>query len=233
MRDVEIYWIYLPKHIGVDDVSKGIAYLDKEELQTFYNYRVDFKKIEFLTGRILLKSMLGKKLQVSPNSIHLHKDKYGKLHLKPIDYLLFEASWYFNLSHSNRIIACVLSTHNHVGIDVEHISPDYLHLKHTVFTNTEIEYILQHSVSQSEAFFELWTRKEAYIKSIGTGFSISPNLFSVPVGTKISAKGKWEYFSCKLFDSYILSVVTHKETDNINRYLLHSVNFYDIYNSLD
>ena len=86
---------------------------------------------------------------------------------------------HFNLSHAGNYIAC--ATHSYpVGIDVEVIEGIDLMIAERFFAKDEIKYIFTDSKdSLEQRFFEIWTKKESYIKWDGTGLSKLLSSFSV------------------------------------------------------
>ena len=78
---------------------------------------------------------------------------------------------YFSISHCSAAIAVAVSDHP-VGIDVEtinrRITPDLI--RYTM-NNDEQSAIFATLNNQHSTFFRFWTRKEAYLKLIGTGIN--------------------------------------------------------------
>jgi 4'-phosphopantetheinyl transferase len=81
----------------------------------------------------------------------------------------------FSVSHAGRVIACLLSWHREVGLDVEpfrevngmlKIADQYF----APFETASLRALPSHE--QSRRFLELWTLKESYLKARGCGLSI-------------------------------------------------------------
>lgn len=93
---------------------------------------------------------------------------------------------YFNISHSCGAVICAVSD-KPIGIDIEYIdhrSSERLRaLANRYFTKNEAEYFLK-SGSEAEAFYRIWTRKEAYCKL--HGFSLADSLSHDTVNDKTS-----------------------------------------------
>ncbi len=75
----------------------------------------------------------------------------------------------FNISHSEEFVACCVSKHP-CGIDIETIKQVNLKSAKRFCTANEIEYINSYD-DKNIAFLYVWTRKEAYFKSIGCGIA--------------------------------------------------------------
>lgn len=79
----------------------------------------------------------------------------------------------FNLSHSGALAACIVTRGTPCGIDIEHIQPD-THIDDIAkrhFSMAEQRYLarIDDGEARRQAFFRLWTLKEAFMKALGTG----------------------------------------------------------------
>jgi 4'-phosphopantetheinyl transferase len=64
---------------------------------------------------------------------------------------------------------------NEIGVDVERLDEAFEFesiVKH-FFSAKEIQYIFQPEADSRQRFYHIWTRKEAYLKAIGTGITES------------------------------------------------------------
>ena len=80
----------------------------------------------------------------------------------------------YNLSHSGRWVACVVSRHEPVGVDVETFArlQNYRDLIPTITHPIERHYIERAPSDSGLALFKrCWTRKEAILKATGKGLS--------------------------------------------------------------
>jgi 4'-phosphopantetheinyl transferase len=85
---------------------------------------------------------------------------------------------HFSLSHSGNFACLAVSASSPVGIDIEKQRPeDFAALGKTAFHPAELASLQRES--GEERFFDLWTRKESYVKMTGAGFSIEPSSFCV------------------------------------------------------
>lgn len=84
---------------------------------------------------------------------------------------------YFSLSHSGRLAAVALCD-DEVGIDIQEASDFNSKLVKRFYAPDEREYVEQ-SADRDAAFTEVWSKKESYIKAIGTGLATPLNSFSV------------------------------------------------------
>lgn len=91
--------------------------------------------------------------------------------------LIAHPTLHFNLSHTHQT-ALIGLAHSPVGIDVEWLHPrvDTALILPTV-ANDEERNRVQAAENPLQAFYTLWTQKEAYLKAVGTG--ITDNLPNV------------------------------------------------------
>ncbi len=94
------------------------------------------------------------------NSIIIEVYEKGKPYFKglPIE---------FSLSHSDELWACVMDAQL-CGIDIQKIRQcEYVKLSGRFYTASEHEYVTENGIN---AFFDIWTMKEAFGKLSGEGF---------------------------------------------------------------
>lgn len=84
---------------------------------------------------------------------------------------------FFSLSHSGKWAVAVFSD-NEVGCDIQEMKDINLNIANRFFTQNECDYI-NSSADKTDSFFEVWTRKESFIKALGTGLSTPLNSFDV------------------------------------------------------
>ena len=73
---------------------------------------------------------------------------------------------YFSISHSGNYVVCAVSD-NPVGVDTEVIREIAFRNDYRLFTLEEIVYVNENEKDHNIRFFEVWTKKEAYIKAKG------------------------------------------------------------------
>ncbi|MGN0485520.1 MAG: 4'-phosphopantetheinyl transferase family protein [Lachnospiraceae bacterium] len=130
-----------------------------------------------LLASLLLAKVLSDGLSVSPKDLSFSVSKHGKPFLPDFP------EFHFSLSHSGLCAAVAIDSFP-IGLDVEKIGPYRHSIPSRFFTKNEQDHI--QTCGTNEAFFEIWTQKEAYVKQCGTGFSVSPESFNVkdPTETK-------------------------------------------------
>ncbi|GAB4019208.1 hypothetical protein GCM10028773_21370 [Spirosoma koreense] len=114
-----------------------------------------------------------------------------------------------------------------MGIDVEEIKSDFplADVIPVGFTNEERQYIGTDEQAPLR-FYELWTRKEAFVKAIGTG--IDENFPQIPslIGfyQLVPASGKpdctWRVDSFSIAEGYLGAVAYDRTSENLQFYTL-------------
>lgn len=176
----------------------------------------------FLLAQAILRDVLSRYLEQSPDSLIFKRTEHGKPFLE-------NHRLKFNLSHSCDRVLVGLSTESEVGVDIEYTQN--LHrfdeLIERFFSPSEYEAFLSYSSEEEQrfAFYRGWTRKEAYLKAIGLGLSFPLNEFVVSLAPNEmhallsvkddrSVRSKWTVFSFDVDDDYLASVATEAVIDN-------------------
>ena len=113
-----------------------------------------------------LRILAGRDLETRPGAFTWAPGPYGKPQLAP--------PWsgvHTSLSHSEDMIAAVISTGRPVGIDIQHLVPglDTIGLSARFFPPEEAGYIAagRDASARADRFAHLWSRKEAVVKAAG------------------------------------------------------------------
>lgn len=124
----------------------------------------------FIAGRGFLRALLGRYLQAEPSQLKFTYSPRGKPSLTaPADQDL-----HFNLAHSDGLALLAVTRACPVGVDVERINPlrDAEGITERFFSTRESAALKALPADQKPvAFFNLWTRKEAWLKATGDGIS--------------------------------------------------------------
>ena len=125
----------------------------------------------FVAARGLLRRILGSYLELEPGTLTLKTNQYGKPFLpeRPDRQRLD-----FNLSHSADLAILALTERCEVGIDLEQVRDGlpFQDMARQFFSRQEQWDLFSLPLNlQLAAFYRCWTRKEAYLKGYGNGFS--------------------------------------------------------------
>ena len=116
-----------------------------------------------------VKKIASEKYNICENGITLLKAEHGKPYFKELP------QFHFNISHSADLCLIAVSD-SPVGIDTE--KPRQINLNIAKrFCKEEFDYISERD--SENRFFEIWTKKEAYLKYKGLGLSGGLDTFNV------------------------------------------------------
>jgi 4'-phosphopantetheinyl transferase len=142
---------------------------EKTRAERFYFER---DRNRFIAARGLLRTIIAGYVDMPPSQIEFVYGNFGKPALKSQPQ---GKALEFNLSHSQDLALYIFNRNRQVGIDVEHVRsmPDMDNFAEQFFSSREIELINSLSGEQkNDAFFKLWTGKEALLKANGGGLTI-------------------------------------------------------------
>lgn len=150
--------------------------LDREEMARAGRFRRPEDAARYIAGRGLLRLMLGKYLDLSPQHLRFEYSGQGK------PYLEHDSGLQFNLSHAGDLAMLAFSRCRAVGVDVES--------RERGLRGEEIAFRFFSPLEQAEirelpapdrpaAFLRGWTRKEAFIKARGESVLKELGRFSV------------------------------------------------------
>lgn len=143
--------------------------LDEQELQRAKRLRSADKARAFVVARARLRQILSAYLNMDPQALRFSYGPAGKPALVGL-----VDSLSFNLAHSGNWGVCAVVGRGEVGVDVETINPalNYAKLARRFFSETENQLLRACSEPRRlRCFYRIWTRKEAWLKGKGGGFS--------------------------------------------------------------
>jgi 4'-phosphopantetheinyl transferase len=133
--------------------------------------------IRYAATRMALRQAIGATLGVEPGRLRFSYDDVGRPAV--ID---APAGFDFNVSHSGDFALIAWARTRRVGVDIESKRDrrDWRALAKTVFgphDHLTVDALPPHA--QADAFFDVWTAKEALLKAIGVGIAGGLDRFSV------------------------------------------------------
>ena len=162
-----------------DAHRRFLSWLSPDEGQRAEKFAFDKHRIQFINGRGLLRKILGQYLKLAPDQLRFRYTPFGKPEIESPD---MQSVIFFNLSHSNGVALFAFAKNMEIGVDIEFIRlrTDIEQSGSIVFSPPEIAAIRALSLElRRTAFFRFWTRKEAFIKAVGHGFSLPLQQFNV------------------------------------------------------
>ncbi len=208
----------LPLELRADEVHVWLATLDDydadslkvlladNELARAARFHFDKDKHHFIVARGWLRKLLAVYLGVSAGELRFFYAEKGKPALEESQRRLLN----FNLAHSHGMAIYAFAHNREVGVDLEFIREDLADEKiaERFFSQSEIEVLRKLPAElRKQAFFDCWTRKEAYIKARGDGLSMPLHEFDVSLAP----------------DEAAALLRNHKEPGEVTRWSMQSV----------
>ncbi|MBQ9736623.1 MAG: 4'-phosphopantetheinyl transferase superfamily protein [Clostridia bacterium] len=161
------------RQFSSSDYIAAYQHLDDVKRAKVERTRQKKDRLRTVAADALARRMLGKAMGCAPEAVCFAYSENGK----PTAIGKYELS----ISHSENLVVVAIHT-GPVGIDVEHIHEVSPRLAKKYFCADENFYIFGHEPHDVDfeqiprddvrlRFFEIWTAKEAYLKSIGEGLS--------------------------------------------------------------
>ncbi len=151
------------------------AMLLPEELERAGRFHFATDAARYIVRRGKLRELLAVRLGCQPRAVSLTCNGFGKPRIRCSDLQ-------FNLSHSGGVALYVFARDSDVGCDLEWRRPELAREEVAARFFSDRELRALHAVPHNrwvEAFFNCWTRKEAFIKALGFGVSYSLKAFDV------------------------------------------------------
>ncbi len=145
--------------------------LTPDEVARADRYKFDRHRRRFTMARAILRTQLGHYLNKAPKSVVIQTTSFGKPF---VDQPFASNAVRFNVSHSHELALIAFTQDAPIGVDLEwrYISVDHMSIANKYFSAEEVrQYVALPPEQQEIAFYNCWTRKEAYIKAIGEGLS--------------------------------------------------------------
>ena len=141
----------------------------------------------FVAGRGLLRRLLGMYLGTDAAEVEFTFNSFGKPALAAKH---GAGDLRFNVSHSHDWALIAFTRGRELGVDIERVRPDFAtrEIAQRFFSPSEARRLIAlPAATQTEAFFQCWTRKEGYIKARGEGLSRGLDSFEVAFGPGVDA----------------------------------------------
>jgi 4'-phosphopantetheinyl transferase len=171
--EIHIWFVPLNQNPTRIPELKGI--LSAEERARADRFHFEKDRHQFIESRAALRHILSQYLKVEPESLTYSLTGHGKPGLSNSDVR-------FNLSRRDGLALIALAKGREIGVDVELVRPDLdlWEIAEVSFSESELKTL--RAVPQADqvaGFYNCWTRKEAFIKAIGEGFSFPLKQFDV------------------------------------------------------
>jgi 4'-phosphopantetheinyl transferase len=168
LADGNVHVFSAPLDIPAERIDGLASWLSDDEWQRARRFHLERDRNRFIAGRGTLREILAGLFELDPMSLVFSRGEFGK---PQIAAPAAACSIHFNLAHSDSIAVYAIAKHE-LGVDVERIRPmdDAEQVASRFYSQREKDCLLALPAEQrAEAFFNCWTRKEAYLKAVGSG----------------------------------------------------------------
>ncbi|WP_245800379.1 4'-phosphopantetheinyl transferase family protein [Thiomonas intermedia] len=159
----------------------AFAVLSDEERASAARFLRHEDAIRFATTRVVLRHALAKRSDLAAGGLQLQRDEVGRPRLASTkDHMRIPLD--FNVSHSGQHALIALATGRRVGVDIEARRSDlnWEMLSTAVLApHDEAQVAALPAHLRIEAFYDVWTAKEALLKALGIGIGSGMTWFSV------------------------------------------------------
>ncbi len=176
--DLHIWRVWLDQQPPAN-LTRLRQLLSSDEQKRADRFYFPHHRERYTVARGTLRLLLGRYLDRPPESLTFSYGSQGKPTLTAVS---TPERLEFNVAHSENVALIGFIWGRPIGVDVEHIRSlkDMKQMAARFFSEIEYQsWLTIPAEQQDEAFFNCWTRKEAYIKVIGEGLSHPLNRFVV------------------------------------------------------
>ncbi len=161
------------RHARVDGITPGaLALLSAEERAKAERFAFAHDRDCYVAAHALTRATLSAFFARAPQDWTFVRGAHGKPRVDSHD---GSGRLCFNLSHTRGCVAVAVALDRDVGVDVERIAPDRAdeEVARQLFAAAEFAALCDEpKAGRAEAFFDVWTLKEAYIKAVGLGVAL-------------------------------------------------------------
>lgn len=160
-------------------IDRLLPTLSAQEQERADRFHFERDRRRFVVARGVLRALIGRYLHLPAATVQFEYSEHGKPALASV---MNQPDFQFNVSHSRVLALFAFTRGRQIGVDVEFIRPveDADDIAARFFSARESEVFRQLPVRQKQAaFFDCWTRKEAFIKAVGEGLSHPLDQFDV------------------------------------------------------
>ena len=188
----QVHLWFVDKKNHKDRLTSYWSILNELEKEKATKYRFEKDRDCSIIARGVIRMLLGNYLKIHPKDVKLKLGEFGKPFLNELSDIQF------NVSHSANAIVLTFVKKDKIGVDIEHTKRniEVNTIAKQFFSKEEITALFSLDEKyQKQAFFNCWTRKEAFIKALGSGLSFPLDQFVVSLDTIKNAQllaTKWD-----------------------------------------
>ena len=159
---VDLWWTDLDRAYELDE---GAGVLSHDEWERADRFASAVHRARFIRCRTLLRRILAGALGENPRDLRLHYGPNGKPFVNRGG-----GNLHFNVAHSEQSAAIALARGFAIGVDVERFrTVEHCAGVAAVVCSADERREVADAPEPSRQFLTIWTRKEAFVKAVGTG----------------------------------------------------------------
>jgi 4'-phosphopantetheinyl transferase len=162
------------------DLENAWSLLDAEERERAMSFYLERDRVGFVAAHALLRIVLEPYAGGDPRDVRIRRSSYGWPELDGSDAL---DRLRFSLSRSAGLVGCAITLNADIGLDSEMVQrPAPLEIAGLYFAVSEQKLLTAlPPEARDDAFYVLWTAKEAYVKARRLGLSVPLSEFEVGI----------------------------------------------------
>jgi 4'-phosphopantetheinyl transferase len=149
--------------------------LSDQERKRAERFHLKSDRARFVQVRDIVRKILAAYTGADPHALNFRSNQFGKPSLIETSNT---PNIHFNVSHSGSCCLFAVRLGRHVGVDVEQVREldSFESISHRFFTPSEADALSTlEGAARRDAFFSLWTHKEAMVKGLGIGLAENLN----------------------------------------------------------
>jgi 4'-phosphopantetheinyl transferase len=211
-----------------DKLQQLHAWLSPDEQQRAARMRIGRVRERFVASRGRQREILAAYLSRSPKDVSFEYENLGKPRLAPS---ATEDRLFFNLSNSHELALIAVSRDRELGVDVEFVDrrSDNEAIANRFFAEREKRALAAAPCGERKVrFFRCWTRKEAVLKALGVGLTVSLDQIEVSATTDdcrvldidrdLSRPDDWTLFDLVPAERYVAAVAFQEGPATVSTY---------------
>jgi 4'-phosphopantetheinyl transferase len=211
--EVHVWLVNLEAH----DQAVFRPLLANDEIERAERFHFERDRRRFIVARGWLRKLLGSYLGTEGSALNFHYAEKGKPSLAETQY----DSLKFNLAHSHQFALFAFTRDREIGVDLEFMREEITDedIARRFFSAAEVTALNALPADlRKVGFFNCWTRKEAYIKALGTGLFSLLDQFEVSLAPDEAPAlicnhqhpeeiGRWSMMTPKVPEGYVGALV--------------------------
>jgi 4'-phosphopantetheinyl transferase len=172
--------------VALESTPSGIeacrSWLSPEEDAKATRFRFDEHRRDYILSHGALRLLVAAYQGVAPDVVTFSSGDHGKPFIAGKTTGETQCPIAFNMAHSGSFAVLAFASGGELGIDVERIRemPDLERIARHFFSPAEVgDLVALPGDQRTSGFFRCWTRKEAFLKAGGEGFSKPLDSFQV------------------------------------------------------